>query len=88
MNVFLNYYLYSRAQCCGAYHVVHMKDVAAQLSNRILHQASEAGADIIATSCPLCEFYLGNRQKVMQKLFFKLQRDSSCILYSAYYPCI
>jgi heterodisulfide reductase subunit B len=56
-----------KAKCCGAYHAVHMKEVAADLSHRILRQAQEAGADIIVTACPLCQFNLGDRQDEIKK---------------------
>jgi len=56
-----------KAKCCGAYHAVHMKEVAADLSHRILKKAQEAGADIIVTACPLCQFNLGDRQREIKK---------------------
>jgi heterodisulfide reductase subunit B len=58
-----------KSKCCGAYQVVHMKNVVSQLSYGILQKAVEAGADMLATSCPLCEFNLGERQKDIQNLF-------------------
>ena len=56
-----------KSKCCGAYHAVHMKEVAADLSHRILKKAQEAGADIIVTACPLCQFNLGDRQREIKK---------------------
>ena len=58
-----------KTKCCGAYQTVHMKEVTAEVSHRILEQASEAGADFVATACPLCQFNLGDRQKEMARLF-------------------
>ena len=58
-----------KTKCCGAYHAVQMKEVVAELSHRILDQAVDAGADVIATACPLCEFNLGPRQEEVKKLF-------------------
>jgi heterodisulfide reductase subunit B len=52
-----------KTKCCGAYHTVHLKEVVADLSHRILQKAVNAGADIVATACPLCEFNLGDRQR-------------------------
>ena len=60
-----------KQKCCGSYHTVHMVDVVADLSNRILTQAQAAGADIVATACPLCEFNLGNRQTAVAKKYPK-----------------
>jgi heterodisulfide reductase subunit B len=51
-----------KAKCCGAYHVVDNKDVTVELSHRILEQATWAGADLVATACPLCQYNLGRLQ--------------------------
>lgn len=58
-----------KSKCCGAYHTVHMKEVVADLSQRILTQASDRGSDLVATACPLCEFNLGSRQKDIKNSF-------------------
>ena len=58
-----------KAKCCGAYHTVEMKKVTAELSQRILQQAVEAGADLVATTCPLCQFNLGDRQREIKRIF-------------------
>jgi len=58
-----------KTKCCGAYHAVHLKEVAAGLSQRILEQAVEVGADMVATACPLCDFNLGERQTEIKKHF-------------------
>jgi heterodisulfide reductase subunit B len=57
-----------KSKCCGAYHAVHMKEVTAELSHKILSQATEMDADIVVTACPPCEFNLGTRQHEIQKL--------------------
>ena len=56
-----------KQKCCGSYHTVTMKEVVANLAHRILDQAEQAGADIVVTACPLCEFNLGPRQKEVLK---------------------
>ena len=58
-----------KTRCCGTYHTVHMKEVAAELAHRILDQAVEAGADMVVLSCPLCEYNLAGRQDVIRRLF-------------------
>jgi heterodisulfide reductase subunit B2 len=60
-----------KQKCCGSYHTVHMVDVVSDLSNRILTQAQAAGADIVVTACPLCEYNLGNRQADIAKKYPK-----------------
>jgi heterodisulfide reductase subunit B len=56
-----------KQKCCGSYQTVHMVDVVADLSSKILKQAQEAGADVVTTACPLCEYNLGNRQTEVAK---------------------
>lgn len=58
-----------KSKCCGAYHSVHLKEVAAELSYKILSQAMEMGVDMLVTACPLCEFNLGKRQMEIRKLY-------------------
>jgi heterodisulfide reductase subunit B len=56
-----------KQKCCGSYHTVQMKEVVADLCHGILEQADSAGADMIATACPLCEYNLGPRQSEITK---------------------
>jgi heterodisulfide reductase subunit B len=56
-------------KCCGSYHTVQMKEAVADLSHRILMQAEAAGADVLATACPLCEYNLGPRQDQIKKQY-------------------
>lgn len=49
--------------CCGSYQTVQEKDAVTGLAYDILGHARRAGADAIATTCPLCAFNLDNRQK-------------------------
>ncbi len=58
-----------KQKCCGSYHTVHMPEVVADMSNKILTQAQAAGADMVATACPLCEFNLGDRQAEVVKKY-------------------
>ncbi|UCD45558.1 MAG: CoB--CoM heterodisulfide reductase iron-sulfur subunit B family protein [Candidatus Bathyarchaeota archaeon] len=58
-----------KAKCCGAYHIVNNKKVTAELSHRILEQAVAAGADMVATACPLCQYNIGDMQKEIVKIF-------------------
>ncbi len=58
-----------RSRCCGGYQTVHMGQVVADLSHRILRQALEDGADLITLACPLCEYNLGERQGEVIRAF-------------------
>jgi len=54
--------------CCGSYQTVQDKYTVAGLAHDILDHARKAGAEAIATTCPLCAFNLDNRQKeVLEK---------------------
>ncbi len=58
-----------KQKCCGAYHTVHMRETVADLSHNVLKYAQMAGADIMITACPLCEYNLGPRQDQIKKQF-------------------
>jgi len=49
-------------ECCGAYLAVHKPEAAAEISLRILSAAGRAGAQVVATACPLCQFNLDRAQ--------------------------
>ena len=49
--------------CCGSYQTVPDKYAVAELTHDILTHARVAGADAVATCCPLCTFNLDNRQR-------------------------
>lgn len=57
----------SKTDCCGAAYVLTRPDVVVELSGRIVYQAKEAGADAIATACPMCMSNLDLRQGAMSK---------------------
>jgi len=52
----------TEADCCGSYQMISNPQVAQESSHNILPSATSAGADILITSCPLCEYNLGRRQ--------------------------
>lgn len=58
-----------KQKCCGSYHTVQMKEAVADLSHDILKQAENAGANILVTACPLCEYNLGPRQSQIKKQY-------------------
>ena len=47
-----------RNECCGAYVSLKNKDLPKQKSNKILDSASEKGAQMVVTACPLCLYNL------------------------------
>jgi heterodisulfide reductase subunit B len=48
--------------CCGGGLSLTKSSVAAKLVNRLAERAREAGAEVIVTSCPLCQINLEMRQ--------------------------
>lgn len=49
-------------ECCGGGLTLTKSDVASRLVSRLVDRASEAGAEAIVTSCPLCQANLEMRQ--------------------------
>jgi len=55
-----------RAECCGAYQAVSRPEITRARVEEIASAARRAGAELIATSCPLCQFNLETQQSVTQ----------------------
>jgi heterodisulfide reductase subunit B len=58
-----------QTECCGAYLTVNEKDLVIERSYEILAVARKAGADMLITSCPLCQFNLDDRQNEIKKKY-------------------
>ena len=58
-----------RMECCGASHAVPLTDAVLRLVNDILHSARQAGAEIVACACPLCQANLDMRQDGIRAKF-------------------
>lgn len=56
-----------RGECCGGYLAVRSEEAAMAASRRVLKAAAAAGADLVVTSCPLCQFNLDRRQTEMSR---------------------
>jgi heterodisulfide reductase subunit B len=52
-----------KTECCGASYSITNPEIVWLLSREVLAMASEAGADCIATACPLCQLNLDMRQR-------------------------
>jgi heterodisulfide reductase subunit B len=55
-------------ECCGAYLAVKDPDVTREMVYTILKSAQTAGAEAMATNCPLCQFNLDKQQVEMHKI--------------------
>ncbi|MDD5452850.1 MAG: CoB--CoM heterodisulfide reductase iron-sulfur subunit B family protein [Candidatus Bipolaricaulis sp.] len=51
-----------RMECCGAYLTVGRSDIVTDRVGRILRSARGSGADLVVTTCPLCQFNLAERR--------------------------
>ena len=58
-----------RLECCGASHAVALTDAVVRLVNDILLSARDAGADLVACACPLCQANLDLRQDGILKKY-------------------
>ena len=47
-----------RNECCGGYVTLEDPALSAKKSNMVLDSASNAGADLLVTACPLCRYNL------------------------------
>jgi len=54
-----------KTDCCGGSLSLTQTSIALDLSRKIIAQAREVGADLIATACPLCHINLDGRQAQM-----------------------
>jgi heterodisulfide reductase subunit B len=58
-----------KTQCCGGHMSVIGPDVAFGLIRCLVHGATEAGADMVVTLCPMCQLNLDAYQVEMNKHF-------------------
>jgi heterodisulfide reductase subunit B len=50
-------------ECCGTYQVVDRPELSLERSHRVLRSAASAGANVVATACPLCQHNLEQAQR-------------------------
>ena len=55
-------------ECCGAYLAVKDAQITRDMVYTILRSAQVAGAEAVATNCPLCQFNLDRQQVEMRKI--------------------
>jgi heterodisulfide reductase subunit B len=55
-------------ECCGAYLAVKDPKITREMVYTILKSAQAAGAEAVATNCPLCQFNLDKQQAEMRKI--------------------
>lgn len=62
-----------RNECCGSYNTVNAVDLVVERTYKIINSARSLGANIIATSCPLCQFNLDRRQKDVRDKYYDFE---------------
>lgn len=55
----------NKIECCGAHLAMGNEDVVAKLSGNVIASAVNRGAEVIVTSCPLCQYNMEKSQKKM-----------------------
>jgi heterodisulfide reductase subunit B len=60
-----------KTDCCGGSLGITRTDIALELSEKILRNARDSGAELMVTACPLCQVNVEARQ-VQMKLDFQL----------------
>lgn len=58
-----------KVRCCGGMLMTTFEEVALRLNNDLLSHAEEAGAEVIATACPLCQMNLESYQERINARF-------------------
>ena len=58
-----------KTECCGVSMTLTYSDIVLKLTNNLLHEAKEAGANAIAVCCPLCQANLDGRQHQIEEKY-------------------
>jgi heterodisulfide reductase subunit B len=58
----------NKTECCGSYLTVTAADATRELAHAILSSAAQEGAEMLVTSCPLCQFNLDYRQTQIARM--------------------
>jgi heterodisulfide reductase subunit B len=58
-----------KTACCGASPTMVMPDIGLAPVDRILREAADRGADVVAVACPVCQFNLAGYQGMAAKRF-------------------
>lgn len=58
-----------KTECCGVSMTLTRSDIVLKLTNDILREAKEVGADAISVACPLCQANLDGRQRQIEETY-------------------
>jgi heterodisulfide reductase subunit B len=76
----------NKTECCGSYLTVSAADAAEELAYTILRSALDEGAEMVVTSCPLCQFNLDYRQGKMASRTYSVRGTTSVRRFVALRP--
>jgi heterodisulfide reductase subunit B len=54
-------------KCCGSYQIVENPQAAVDAVSTILNEAVKSGAEVLALTCPLCDFNIRRAQEQLMK---------------------
>src|SRR3989304_8299750 len=57
----------NKIECCGAHLAMNNEEVVTRLSGNVMTSAVGSGAELIITSCPLCQYNLEKSQPALSK---------------------
>jgi len=57
-----------KTECCGSYQIIDNKSVVMERTEQIISSMGRRGADILALSCPLCDYNLEKAQKALREM--------------------
>jgi heterodisulfide reductase subunit B len=55
-------------ECCGSYQIVSNPDAILNQNRDIIESARMRGAEVLALSCPLCDYNLGQKQRELMQI--------------------
>jgi len=58
-----------KTECCGVSMTLTYSDIVLKLTNNLLREAKDAGANVIAVCCPLCQANLDGRQRQIEEKY-------------------
>jgi len=58
-----------KIECCGSFQSVGVPDVATECSYAILKSAIKNGAEVLVTTCPLCQYNVDTKQKEIKEKY-------------------
>ncbi len=61
-------------ECCGSYQTLRRPDIVIERTRTIVNSARNAGADLIALSCPLCAYNLEAKQEDVAEKYFGFKK--------------